>query len=377
MNNFQITYKEQERYLNTGLVMVLLLICLHTAWTHISLIEGFAMKEIMDSNVSFPTLEDFANFESRPPFSFRILVPTILSYVQQLSPNLKTGLNFPVNTSLNVAMLVIDWISILIASYFTYRIAKREVGISSHSWFAIASPFLLIWMIYYNYITVPNRNLFYPYDFPELAFCAAICWVIFDPRPFVRASLILLIPLATLNKETALFFLLLFIVVRLTVAGLNRNDVLIFLSSAILGAFAKYFTYSIGDENFQELTVFVSAKDVNKSAMFGLFEMQLFDNLRQLLKPLFWFSFISNYGYLWIILFFRRRWINTRLCINILMTISLWFIIMFFLGVSRELRIFGPMFFLLLWLLGYSLKASDLHNKQTSRSAQRVAVQPG
>jgi hypothetical protein len=171
--------------------------------------------------------------------------------------------------------------------------------------------------------------------------------------------------------------LLLFIVVRLTVAGLDRNDVLIFLSSAILGAFAKYFTYSIGDENFQELTVFVSAKDVNKSAMFGLFEMQLFDNLKQLLKPLFWFSFISNYGYLWIILFFRRKWINTRLCINILMTISLWFIIMFFLGVSRELRIFGPMFFLLLWLLGYSLKASDLHNKQTSRSAQRVAVQPG
>jgi hypothetical protein len=143
---------------------------------------------------------------------------------------------------------------------------------------------------------------------------------------------------------------------------------LIFLFSAIIEVFGKYLAYSIGDENFQDLSIFISSKDVNNTGIFGLFEMQLFANLKQLLKPIFWFSFISNYGYLWIILFFRRRWINTRLCINILMTISLWFIIVFFLGVSRELRIYGPMFFLLLWLLGYSLKASDLHNKTVEKN---------
>lgn len=321
-------------------------ISLHASWTH------------MTQTDPMPGTWKWLNFQEGVPFQNRLLLPLLYQGIDKLfsvSLSSGTGLNAPLQDWYNVFLLIIDALAIFFASLFLFLTIRTRFSFFIPFFVNFILTFILLLSVYFNYINVMNRSLYYGYDMLELMFMSAMFWVAASTQDRVRYLLPFLVFIATFNKETSIFGILFFIIFSYE-RGWKKSDVQVILISLIIYIIVKaginYYFYS-----------WPKWDGTNQVGVIPHIEL----NISQLLNPLFYFSFLSNYGYAWVLALIFAGWTKTRIGKNLFLGILLWFGIMFIVGVTRELRVFGPMVIPLVYIIALGIERaiiikSEIHH---------------
>lgn len=278
--------------------------------------------------------EPYYTFNARAPFDGRILLPAIYYLLSFGGHSFRTGLNDPFGSTYSVFQFVVDFASLSVAAMClrgTFGIirARRD---RHNDLFAVVT---IVLTVVFGYICVPNRSLFYPYDFPELAFFAALLFLSVDARHDNKYAFPALVFFACLNKETALVGVFFYLIFRDT--ALTRGVLLVAAGSITAGLAAR-------------VLAGLATHYLHPDQPAKIAELQVWDNMRQLANPLFWLVIPGVFSYLaWPVLAIRRR-LTTRDA-RILLVVAVWCCGMWVVGVARELRIFAPMTFALALIL--------------------------
>lgn len=310
-----------KQYLSAYLSTII--ICITISFCHLS--ESRSVQPI-----------EYFVFGSPEPFVYRAFLPLLFSKFYIVNNACITHLNFPISSCADLTALCIDSISLTLACLIIFSTFKK-LGTGAAS--AFRRPQLVIafflWMVVFNYIAVPNRSIYYPYDFPELFFFSLGAY--FGTRySFGKYVLPVLVFISAFNKETALFLPFIYLVYR-GFSGKIDNSEIISVTISVLAAFAGkyvsiyYVTHIIGVGN--------GAPNV--------YENHLHDNVHQLLNPIAWLAWASTFGgALFFIL--DPKEIKQRFNVIFLALLAAWLVVVFTVGLAREIRLFGFLIFPLL-----------------------------
>jgi hypothetical protein len=193
---------------------------------------------------------------------------------------------------------------------------------------------------------VPNRALFYPYDFPDLCFAAAIFFLCIRLEERQEYFLPLAVFIGTLNKETSIFYIGLYVAIRAVTEGANwaRVSTVVMLSGVSFIAARSIVMWLV-----KTLGAGLPTHSVQ-------YEFHLAYTLEQLKNPLFVFAMLNVCSYLYIGVFLIRRKLE-RVDYLILVMVAGWAAIMAVVGIVRELRIFVPASLMMFVILARHLEA--------------------
>jgi hypothetical protein len=244
--------------------------------------------------------------------------------------DLLTGMNVPFSTSYTIFQLLVDAISLAVTLIFMQKIAQAlnpRIKPVLTSVFAAAG---MLVIVVFGYYMVPNRALFYPYDFPDMCFATIIFYLCIRLEGRAEYFLPVAIFVATLNKETAVFYSGLYMALRAArPADWNRT-------SAVMAACAAAFLVA------RALVVeLVQALGAGAPLGHQQYEFHLSYTLEQLRNPLFAFAMLNVFSYLYVAIFLLRKKLD-RTDFLILFMVAGWTAIMAVVGIVRELRIFVP-----------------------------------
>lgn len=303
--------------------IALTLACARIAWTHLSLFRMLDPAELF-------------SFNARPPFTYRLFLPFLLSPLRIDFANCATGLNAPIGSCADVAALIIDTASLFFATALmlsTFRILARAGAIPFLRPELVAP--ILLWTVTFSYVAVPNSSIYYAYDFPELLFFAltARLAVAAPGYAFVLPPLLLL---AATCKETALFMVPVYLIYAWCMRPLTRAQWVAAGVAAALVAASKYALYAY--------VIHYMRPDLAAAPV--VYENQVVKNLRQFANPMAWFAWTGLYGGAAVLL---AAPVAARPGLNraIFAVIAGWMVILLAVGLPREMRLFGPMIFLL------------------------------
>jgi hypothetical protein len=226
---------------------------------------------------------------------------------------------------------VLSLITFVIAGIFVQKLysALTESG----TLFFIVYP-LFLFAAMWSYVIHIEANLSYPYDMPSVAFFAAGLYLIYT-RKFI--PLLIVMFLGTLNRETTLFLIGIFIIDAASVAGSGpstrfrdrfslhqvpwlRVAALASIWLAIKITLAHIFAGNDNSENFVRF-----AYNLNK------------------MGPRLWPAMLNICGYMLPIVWLLRGNIAPVRFANYLYIMPFWFAIMFYTGVVIETRIYGEL----------------------------------
>ena len=304
----------------------------------------------MQSTVPMIPLVPYLHIYISTPYAYRVLTALLYRpfvFTTHLLHIHFPHLNPPVDSLENWYMVLLIIASLLTAVYCTAAAAERVTGDRRWRWIALAQ-FLCC---YFNFTLVLNRNLLYPYDLPAFAlFSVLTCLAIFGNFWLFA---IVWIP-AILAKETAVFAIL--ILFLLHVSRTNWSGLVLY-ASGLLAIFAaiKYLLYRWLYHPCPGCPVI------------GLDKLRY--NAGQLFNPLFWMSFLSMFGYLWVALVLLWPWVSRRFRYTFAITFACWFVVMFRFGILREVRLFAELSTLLLIVI-----AQGAHKWLMSRESRDTAV---
>jgi hypothetical protein len=278
-------------------------------------------------------LTDYYHFAAREPFVYRVLPALLYHLITFGRPDLLTGMNDPFSSSYSIFQLLIDALSLGVALVFMEKIAQvlnpsMPRGVTRT--FAAAAALVIV---VFGYYMVPNRALFYPYDYPDMCFATVVFYLCIRLQGRAEFLLAIAIMIATFNKETAVFYSGLYVAVR---AGRDGRDADWFKISCVVAACAVGFI--IARSVVMELVRSHATHVVPGSQQY---EFHLAYTLEQLKNPLFVFAMLNVCSYLYVPIFLLRRKLD-RTDYLILLMIAGWTAIMAVVGIVRELRIFVP-----------------------------------
>ncbi len=322
---------EPDRTIPIAWWCIIAIISINLAWAH----QTILIKMIDITN--------YYNFNVEPPFSYRILPAIIYRIFFFGNGEIKSGLNEPLNSSYQAFQLILDSVSLSILAYVMYLIACNvNTTVRPRVIFVFSiSTFLMI--IVFGYFMVPNRALFYPYDFTELALTAMIIYLC--SRRSARDVMLfpLIIFFGTLNKETAIFFLGLRIaLIADSSANKTRINFIVFASLAAAVA-ARLIAIKLS-----------RPFDGYEFSIQHQYILQLPYTIQQLTNPILLFAMTGIFSYLYFPLIFLRKNLNKTDTIVVVMVL-LWSSIMVTVGIIRELRIFAPASLLLFFVISRRL----------------------
>jgi hypothetical protein len=225
---------------------------------------------------------------------------------------------------------LLSLIAFLIAGIFTQKL-YRAATYHNTLGFLVYPVFLLAAM--WSYAIHSEANYSYPYDMPAVAFFAAGLYFTYT-RQFL--PLLITILLGTLNRETTLFLIGIYILdaastgtphptslrerFSLSLIPWGRVAVLILIWAAVKGTVAHIFATNDSSENYD----------------------RIFENIGRL-TPRLWPALLNVCGYLLpIVLVFRANIRPYRLA-NYLYILPFWFGVMFYAAVIVETRIYGEL----------------------------------
>jgi hypothetical protein len=298
----------------------MLVICMTIAFCHLSL----TLHQVEPAA--------FYSFAARQPFIYRVLIPAAFSLLPVNFATCSTSLKFPIGQCADVAALSLDWLALVLACT-TLLAAFRLVA--AHARTPLRQPGLIVpiflWMVIFDYILVPNRSVYYPYDFLQLLFFSGGVWLGTSGRGGYW-GLPLLTFVSALNKEDAVFVPVISAIYAYWGGRLDRRVILTVVASILLVVIAKYLSVIY-------IKDFIRVPTVDHPV---LFENQLLDNLRQTANPIAWLSWLSAFGgglflmALPITGYRRLKLVVVGLCLS-------WLAIIFVFGVARQLRLMGPL----------------------------------
>jgi hypothetical protein len=291
------------------------------------------------------------------PFQYRALTALLLrlaehihfpvAFVSKLPPRMNSPDDF--------VILGLAFFSMLVAVYATRKTLETLMGKGESSrWWAL----LVIYMAYFHYLLDfghPCCTPFQlPYDLPSMAFFAiGLCLIVRRKT----AWLYLLVAVAMFNRESAVFLVGIYFLYE--VGARRDQDKPIW--DVFLQALALLIVCLLVMRGVHHLFPLVAAR----KRTLGPFEIHVVDNVGYLMRPYYWASYLSMFGFSWIYLY--RYWgsIPNR-GIRYAMTIGpAMLAAMYVVGVLSEIRIFGELIGLfvvaLSLLLEKQFSISDIH----------------
>jgi hypothetical protein len=209
---------------------------------------------------------------------------------------------------------------------------------------------LLIYMAYAN--LAPGWGLWYtfPYDTPSLMlFCVGVYLVVRERNWLYY----LLYPIAVLNRETACFLTVFFVIwkwqeLRTSHGVITRRDVLWLTAHGLTQA-----TISIGLELWLAHLFAGNVYDYGSNSTRPVMVSRMILNLQQLQRPQQWPVLLSVFGFLLPVVWMQRRWIeNPGIYWSCMILIPMWIVGMFIVGLLTEIRVFSELSALLVPALG-------------------------
>src|SRR5208337_1406420 len=144
----------KKKYVLSLCTMIIL--CISIAFCHLS---EYRMIEPVD----------FYTFNAKEPFIYRIFLPVLFSKFDFVLGSCSTKLNFPIGSCADLTALFVDALSLMISCVIVLHVFRKLPSgdiISFHRPELVVPLFL--WMVIFTYLIVPNRSIYYPYDFTEL-----------------------------------------------------------------------------------------------------------------------------------------------------------------------------------------------------------------
>jgi hypothetical protein len=226
----------------------------------------------------------------------------------------------------------VDGLSLIISCMIVLRVFRK---IQSSGAICLHRPELAVplflWMVIFTYLIVPNRSIYYPYDFTELMFFSIGTYLSTMGRPGIYILPVLTF-VSSLNKETSLFLPAIYAIYTGYTGKLTKGSIVAVGVSVLAVFVGKY------------ASIYYVTNVIEKNIIPSVFENQFFYNIKQLLNPLAWLAWLSVFGGCGLFLAIPRTGYK-RLNIVVVTLIFLWFFIVFFVGISRAMRLFGFLIF--------------------------------
>ncbi len=296
------------------------LVALNLAWEHQTIL-------IPEVNVT-----DYYHLTAREPFIYRALPALLYRLLLRGHADIHTGMNAPFDASYSIFQLVVDAASLSVTFLFMAKIARTFNPELKRSFVLACAAVATLVIVIFGYYMVPNRAFFYPYDFPDTCFATIIFYLCITLRGRAEYWLPVAIFVATLNKETAIFYSGLYFAVRApnATAAEWRRAAIVLCGCAIAFVLAR-----------NEVMQLIAAYAPHPPSQSVQYEYHLAYTLEQMRNPLFVFAMLNVCSYLYVAVFLLRHRLD-RTDVLILLMIAGWFAIMSVVGIVRELRIFVP-----------------------------------
>ena len=325
----------------------------------------FAIAYLVNTS-PFLNLDAFAAGLERAPFQYRALTAWLLLFGQHLlhiPERFALYLPLRLRTPNTFTLLTLVFGSLLLGTYATRKSLEILTGdIHSSRWWAL----LVIFMSYFHYLLDfghPCCTPFQlPYDLPSMAFFAVSLWALVAGRtPLFYVSF----AVATLNRESSLFLILIFLLYQSVGVRNIRSPGLGRLVGHAFGLVALW------------LVIFtflhhLYAPPPMEGPHIGYFGLHIFDNLVYLARPYYWASYLSIFGFTWLFTFskalqiphagIRRALLATPVCVACLYVV----------GVFSEIRIFGEL--ISLHVIAFALLMQALLHKQRAGTGESPLV---
>ncbi len=311
-------------------------------------------------------LPAFETGRERAPFQYRALTAWIYAAADRsvhIPPALAAHLPPSMSQVSAFVTLLLSFASLVVAIY-AVRFALERLTNGDALWSRWGA-LLVVFMAYFHYLLEFGHPcctpMQLPYDLPSLAFFAVAVALI------VRDRMLWLYPvfvLATLNRESTLFLIILFVLYRsaeLSPAELKSTGAL--RTGAHVAALTLVW---LGVRVFLHHWFHPPAAP---GMQVSGFEIHIFDNIGYLLHPYYWTSFLSLFGFTWIFLYAHWREVPDAGIRRMLWIGPIYLAAMYIVGVLSEIRIFGeliPVFVIAFTLLLRALLSPDRSHKATA-----------
>ncbi|OPZ70490.1 MAG: hypothetical protein BWY83_01614 [bacterium ADurb.Bin478] len=276
-------------------------------------------------------LEYLLNGTALKPFQYRVLIPWLIQ-----------GISSVINLAEHTRTIC-QWINFFFLFAFIMAFqywADITIGNKKTSLLAVL---IILYMMPFHYLLLRQGNLWYPWDMSTLfLFTLGLIalyqekWRLFYP----------LLAVATLNKETTCFLILIFFYVE--IGRLNWKQMAMHVSTGTAVWLAV------------KLALYLYFQNGTSGA---LFENKLRSNLQFIATLPNLLSVFSLFGFLWlpVLIYFHR--IKNPFIQRALLTTPIFFLGMLFVGNIFELRVFSEMIPLIgiaaLWIINDSFMTKD------------------
>jgi hypothetical protein len=286
----------------------------------------------------------YAQFETGQtpaPFQYRALTAWILQAAHRYLPSPESLVRHlpPVMQGVESFTLVLIAFVSVAGACFIVRLALRHLTSDDEVWSDWGS-LLVIPMCYYHYLLAFGHPcctpLQLPYDLPSVAFFAVAIWLVVTKQDL---WLYPVIALSTLNRESTVFLILLLALYR---SGEMSPQELRSKKGWQLAANC----IALG-------TVWIAMRvwlhhlypnlQPTSGPHWAGFEIHVVDNIGYLLRPYYWTSFLSLFGFTWIFVYRYWREIPGAGLRRSLWIGPIYLVAMYVVGVLSEIRIFGEL----------------------------------
>ncbi len=220
----------------------------------------------------------------------------------------------------------IDLVSIAI----TGLVARRLYQASSRTGLLTAVVYPLTLVMFVGTYCILNMHLLrFIYDIPSLAFFAIGLYFIYFRH---EAWFGMLFCIATINRETTFFLLLVFVLTQcVTATGFNLRKLYTFATLRVVVPLSVFWL------GWHAYVVHRFAGNPSESLS------RIYLNSALLLLPVAWPQIFGAFGYLWPLVLWFRRDISDPVLRAWLWVVPWWLLFMFYYGIYLEVRIFGEL----------------------------------
>ncbi|HEY3990246.1 MAG TPA: hypothetical protein VGM02_13170 [Acidobacteriaceae bacterium] len=226
-----------------------------------------------------------------------------------------------------LVLLIATWLSMAASIVIT---RASLIKLTGDALFSSWAAFLVPYMAYFTYILNFGPHFLLPYDLPSLFFFCAGLYLLMMRRAL---ALIPLVAVATLNRETALFLVVFYVLFEWPRrADLQTRGALIARTAGMVAAWVA----------MRAIVSHLYGHNPMESGS-GILGLKLRQNLGFLMKPQHWPAFASIFGFTLPLVIAGRRYLEPGFLRRGLIAVALWFFLMLLVGVLIEIRIFGEL----------------------------------
>ncbi len=286
------------------------------------------------------SLPAFETGVERAPFQYRALTAWIYSAADRtLHIPANLGVHLPPSMSQvhDFVTLLLAFVSLVTAVLATRFALERLTGNDAPwgRWGAL----LVLFMGYYHYLLEFGHPcctpMQLPYDLPSVAFFAvSIALIIADRTLWLYP----VFAVATLNRESTIFLVLMLGFYRSGEFGSAQ-----WRSRRAWNTYAHMLGLTLMWIAVRALLHHHFHPSAIPGAEVGGFEIHVVDNLGYLLRPYYWTSFLSLFGFTWIFIYAHWSDVPHAGIRRMLWIGPVYLVAMYIVGVLSEIRIFGEL----------------------------------